>query len=185
MTPFEKRSTHVHAVGKKRENVPLCTARVSTQPSVLFQLPEMSASLYTSFVTYTNILNTEHSSCLIFLLNDWCFPGCWSENFLFSVIPCILFSPWLTRSSPQRILLLNCKPQKDISAWMPASKRQRTIAKQLQLLFTRGTLTVGTVPWGGRGNKMQKPQQMGLILCAEIMLLSKYFWTANFKGWQG
>ncbi len=32
---------------------------------------------------------------------------------------------------------------------------------------------------------MQKPQQMGLILCAEIMLLSKYFWTANFKGWQG
>lgn len=98
--------------------------------------------------------STSAALSLVLLMNHWCFLGYLSEKFMFSVIPCLLFSPWLTRSSPQRtLLLLICKPQKDISSWMPASKHQRTIGKQLQLLFTRGTLTVGTVPWGGRGNK--------------------------------
>lgn len=108
-------------------------------------------------------------------MNDWCFLGFLCENFLFSFAPCLMFSPWLTRSSPWRTLLLICKAWKEMSSWMATSLTREASGNNYNCIAVyKKDMDCGNRPAGNtRRQEIQKPQQKGLILLSEILLSLK------------
>lgn len=102
---------------------------------------------------------------LFFLMNDWCFPVCLSENFLLSVIPVSCSLSDSLALHPKGHCYWSVNHRKTFLPGCPLQKRQRTIGKQLKYLFTRGTLTVGRVPWGGLRNKRCRNHRKWAWLC--------------------
>lgn len=129
--------------------------------------------------TYAILLNTQQSSCSEpGLFNEWLmFLGFLCENFLFSVVPCLKFSPWLTHSSPRRTLLLICKAWKEMPSWMATSiTRDASGNNYNRIAVYKKDMDCGNRPAGNaRKQEIQKPQQMGPILRSEILPSLKYF----------